>query len=163
MKQINIEKEKENFSTFIEGKKACVMSMLREDGTPFISNAPFVKVEDVFYIYISRVAEHYKLIEESQFVDVMLVADESVTHNHFATERARFKCTVENLGNEGHETIFAAFDNRHGKQIMTMLKTLDFSLFALTPVEGRYVVGFGKAFEVNPSGTKFEHVVIDKK
>ncbi|WP_342558701.1 pyridoxamine 5'-phosphate oxidase family protein [Metasolibacillus sp. FSL K6-0083] len=163
MKPINIEKEKENYLHFIEGRKTCVMSMLNDEGEPFISNSPVVKIGDTFYIYISRIADHYRFIENSKVVDMLLIADEASTHNHFATERLRFKCTPENLGNEGHETIFEAFSNTHGNQIMSLLKTLDFSLFSLTPIEGRYVVGFGKAFDVNPSGTKFEHVVVDKK
>lgn len=163
MKPVNIEKEKENFLHFIDSKKTCVMSMLNAEGEPFISNSPFVKIGDVFYIYISRIADHYRFLENSKFVDIMLIADEASTHNHFATERLRFKCVPENIGNEGHEEIFEAFSKTQGNQIMSLLKTLDFSLFALAPVEGRYVVGFGKAFEVNPSGTKFEHVVVDKK
>lgn len=163
MKPVNIEKEKENFLHFIESKKTCVMSMLNAEGEPFISNSPFVKIGDAFYIYISRIADHYRFLENSKFVDIMLIADEASTHNHFATERLRFKCVPENIGNEGHEEIFEAFSKTQGNQIMSLLKTLDFSLFALVPVEGRYVVGFGKAFEVNPSGTKFEHVVVDKK
>lgn len=163
MKPINIEKEKENFIAFMERKKSCVLSMMDDEGQPFISNAAFVKYGEAFYIYISSIAEHFNFINKSEVIDLMLVADESDTHNHFATERARFKCVPKNLGNEGNEEIFAEFSKVHGDKMMSMLRTLDFSLFALTPKEGRYVVGFGKAFNVTISGTLFEHVVIDKK
>jgi len=44
-----------------------------------------------------------------------------------------------------------------------MLRSLDFSLFELTPVAGRYVVGFGKAFTIDIANDKLIHVVIDKK
>lgn len=163
MKPVNIEKEKENFLSFMQKKKTCVISMLDEAGEPFISNAAIVKVADVFYIYISKIAEHYRFIDNSKVIDLMLVADEGDTHNHFATERARFKCVPTNLGNEGYEEVFAEFSNVHGNQIMSLLKTLDFSLFELKPIEGRYVVGFGKAFNVTVSGSMFDHVIIDKK
>ena len=46
--------------------------------------------------------------------------------------------------------------------MMTMLRGLDFSLFELTPDMGRYVVGFGLAFNTNLDGSIFEHVVVDK-
>ncbi|MEO4053814.1 pyridoxamine 5'-phosphate oxidase family protein [Solibacillus sp. CAU 1738] len=163
MKPINIEKEQENFIKFIENRKSCVLSMIDDEGQPFISNAAFVKYGEAFYIYISSIADHFNFINNSEVINLMLVADENETHNHFATERARFKCKPTNLGNEGHDEIFAEFEKVHGDKLMSLLRTLDFSLFALTPKEGRYVVGFGKAFNVTISGTLFEHVVIDKK
>lgn len=46
---------------------------------------------------------------------------------------------------------------------MDILRGLDFSLFELTPFEGRYVVGFGLAFDVTIDGKTFKHVVVDKK
>lgn len=49
-----------------------------------------------------------------------------------------------------------------GEKMMTMLRGLDFSLFELTPDMGRYVVGFGLAFNTNLDGSIFEHVVVDK-
>lgn len=47
--------------------------------------------------------------------------------------------------------------------MIDLLRGLDFSLFELTPLEGRYVVGFGKAFDVNLLENTISHVVIDKK
>jgi heme iron utilization protein len=43
-----------------------------------------------------------------------------------------------------------------------VLRGLDMSLFELSPIEGRYVVGFGQAFDVDIFGGKFDHVVVDK-
>jgi len=46
---------------------------------------------------------------------------------------------------------------------MELLRSLDFSLFELTPIEGRYVVGFGKAFTIDIAKDTLIHVVVDKK
>ncbi|WP_443136976.1 hypothetical protein [Lysinibacillus sp. JNUCC 51] len=51
----------------------------------------------------------------------------------------------------------------HNAKMMELLRTLDFSLFELTPLEGRYVVGFGKAFTIDITNDTLVHVVIDKK
>ena len=129
-KAIDIEKTKEGYLEFVEEHKNIVLNMVNEEGRPFASCAPFVKKNGKFYVYISQIAEHYRHLENSEWIDAMIIADESGTPNPFATERAR---------------------------------CLDFSLFELTPTQGRYVVGFGLAFDVDIDGDVFEHVVVDKK
>ena len=162
-KELNMEQVKQDYETFIQAKKGCVLSFVDADGKPFSSTTPFVRLNGKFYVYISRVAEHFKLMEQAQFVDVICVADEAVTANPFAPERARWQCTPTYLGNEGHEDVFALFDEVQNAKMMQLLRTLDFSLFELTPLEGRYVVGFGKAFDIDVTTDTLKHVVIDKK
>lgn len=161
-KKIDLEKNKNKYLQFIDSRKTLILSMLDNDGTPFTSCAPFVKNEGKLYVYISEVAEHYHLLEKSDVIDVFLIADEADTSNSFATERARWKCKAKNIGNDNNERIFGLFNKKHGKAMVDMLRGLDFSLFELLPDQGRYVVGFGLAFNVDITGKTFEHVVIDK-
>ncbi|RAP73443.1 HugZ family protein [Paenibacillus montanisoli] len=163
MKQPNIEETRVKYIEFIESRKSLVISTLDAEGTPFISYAPFVKVNGKLYIYISRISDHYRFVENNERIHVMMINDESATPNAFARERARWACTSENLGNEGYGAIYAAFDAKFGDKMMGMLRGLDFSLFELTPSAGRYVVGFGQAFDVDLTGDRFEHVVVDRK
>lgn len=162
-KAIDLEQVKRDYEVFIQHKKNCVLSFVDGEGKPFSSTTPFVRLNGKFYVYISRIAEHYQLMEQSEVVDFICVADEAVTANPFATERARWQCQPKNLGNEGHEEVFAAFDQLVNAKMMEMLRSLDFSLFELTPVDGRYVVGFGKAFTIDIANDTLKHVVIDKK
>ncbi|WP_391204058.1 HugZ family protein [Psychrobacillus sp. L4] len=162
-KAIDLEGNKEKYLKFVESRKNLILSLLDEEGKPFTSYAPFVKKDGKLYIYISKIAEHYDLMEKNEFVNAFLLADESTTPNKFATERVRFICTPENIGNEGHDDIFALFNSQHGEKMMEVLRGLDFSLFELTPFQGRYVVGFGMAFDLDINATVFNHVVVDKK
>lgn len=159
---IDLEKNKKNYLRFVESRNTLILSMVDDAGNPFSSCAPFIKKGGKLYIFISEVAEHYQLITKNKFVDVLLIADESETKNAFATERARWRCLPKNIGNDNKEDIFELFHNIHGKAMVEMLRGLDFSLFELIPVTGRYVVGFGMAFDVDIDGNKFSHVVIDK-
>lgn len=161
--KINLDKYKRLFLEFVEKRHTAVLSFVDGEGKPFSSMAPFVKKDNKLYIYISQVAEHYQLMKNSEMVDVLLLADESETKNPFATERVRWACKPKSLGNEGHEDIFELFNDTYSKRLMDVFRGLDFSLFELTPLQGRYVVGFGLAFDVTIDGTKFEHVVVDKK
>ena len=162
-KVIDLEKNKEKYLQFVASRKNLILNVIDEEGKPFTSCAPFIKKHGKLYIYISQIAEHYRLIESSEYVDALLVADESATNNPFATERVRWSCTPINLGNEGHEDIFELFDTNYGAKLMDVLRGLDFSLFELTPAQGRYVVGFGMAFDLDIDAKVFTHVVVDKK
>ena len=162
-KAIDIEQVKQDYEAFIQSKKNCVLSFVDSKGKPFSSTTPFVRLNGKFYVYISRVAEHYQLMDQAELVDLICVADEAVTANPFAPERARWQCQPKNLGNEGHEEIFEAFDQLFNAKMMELLRSLDFSLFELTPLEGRYVIGFGKAFTIDIANDTLIHVVIDKK
>ncbi|WP_153730436.1 HugZ family pyridoxamine 5'-phosphate oxidase [Sporosarcina obsidiansis] len=163
VKEIDLVKHKEGYLQFVESHKNIVLNMVNEEGRPFASCAPFVKKDGKFYIYISRVAEHYRHLENSEWIDAMVIADEVDTPNPFGTERARWGCQPKNIGNEGHEEVFELFNSRFNPKLMEVLRGLDFSLFELTPVQGRYVVGFGLAFDVDIDGDIFNHVVVDKK
>lgn len=162
-KPVDLEKNKEKYLQFVASRKNLVLSLIDDEGKPFSSYAPFVKKDGKLYIYISQIAEHYGLMEKNEFVDAFLIADESETANKFATERARWTCTSINLGNEGNEDIFELFNTDHGSKMLDVLRGLDFSLFELTPLQGRYVVGFGMAFNMDIDANEFTHVVVDKK
>lgn len=162
-KPVDVEKNKENYLNFIANRKNLILSLIDDEGKPFISYAPFVKKEGKLYIYISQIADHYRYMESNDYVDVLLIADESETNNKFATERVRWSCTSTNIGNDGHDDIFELFNEIHGAKMVDLLRTLDFSLFEMTPLQGRYVVGFGMAFDLDLEANLFQHVVVDKK
>ena len=149
---------KANYLSFAGSVKTLLLSTVDENGNPFISYAPFVKQDGKFYIYISRIANHFRHLENNPFVDAMLIEDESQTANLFARQRARFVCEAANVGNDGHDAIFALFGDRFGANMINMLRGLDFSLFELTAREGRYVAGFGQAYDIDLTGEAFEHV-----
>lgn len=163
VKKVDLAENRENYLNFLDTRKTLILNMLDEEGKPFSSITPFIKKDGNLYIYISQVADHYRHMENNEWIDAMVIADESETKNPFATERARWRCRPTNIGNEGHDDIFALFNSRFNANMMDVLRGLDFSLFELKPSSGRYVVGFGLAFDIDIDGQVFNHVVVDKK
>ncbi|WP_127586973.1 HugZ family pyridoxamine 5'-phosphate oxidase [Paenibacillus koleovorans] len=161
MKMLDKEMIKLQYLKFVDSVKTLVLSTVDDQGTPFVSYSPYVSKEGKLYIFISQIANHYKHLENNPSVDVMLIEDESQTANLFARQRARFVCAAVNVGNEGYDDIFEQFGERFGKNMIGMLRGLDFSLFELTVSDGRYVAGFGQAFDIDLTGEKFEHVARD--
>lgn len=163
MKTVDIDKQRGNYEQFLTSRKQMIISLIDEEGKPFTSNAPFVMKDGKFYIYVSQIAEHYQLLEKNEVADAFFIADEADTPNKFATERARWQCKATNIGNEGHEEIFSLFNEAFGEKMLDVLRGLDFSLFELAPKTGRYVVGFGLAFDLDVESDGFHHVVVDNK
>ncbi len=126
-----------------------------------ISYAPYIRNDHgPFYIYTSDLAAHTgNLIERGQ-ASVMFIGLESETSNQFARERAIFNCQAEEVlaEDETYNSVLAQLQEQFG-QVVTVLRSLpDFHLFALTPQTGRYVVGFGKAFEIDPVNGALHHL-----
>ncbi|CAM2946320.1 pyridoxamine 5'-phosphate oxidase family protein [Prescottella defluvii] len=153
----------DDYRAFLADRKTVVIATTDENGEPFMSIVPFVIHDDALYVYVSEIADHYTYLRNARAARVLIHGDEAGTPNVFATERANFACIVEQTDEAGHEAVFEKLGARTNAKMVELLRTLDFHLFRLTPQQGRYVVGFGKAFDVSFSGDRFDHVVIDKK
>ena len=128
-------------------QKTIMISSLNEGGEPFISYAPFVKVEDKVYIYLSRAAEHYFNLLKNPNVSIMMIEDEAVAKTVFARARVSFKATATMM-KEVPENIWETFGEVQGKEMVQMLRKMDFDMFELQLHKGRLVKGFGKAYDV---------------
>lgn len=157
------DKALDDYRAFLSTRKTVVIATRDENGDPFLSIAPFVVHDDAVYVYVSEVADHYAYLRDAQTVRILIHGDESAAANVFGVERVSFVCDVAQTPEEGHDAVFEKFAEHTNAKLVETLRGLDFHLFRLTPQAGRYVVGFGKAFEVSFDGGRFEHVVIDKK
>lgn len=157
------EKSRDAYRTFLAERKTVVISTTDENGAPFLSIVPFAIHEDSLYIYVSEIADHYAYLRDAEAACVLIHEGESESVNLFGIQRVRFDCTVTQCVEEGHDTVFEKLGARTNAKMVDLLRTLDFHLFRLTPQQGRYVGGFAKAFDVSFDGTRFEHIVIDKK
>lgn len=162
-KEIDLAEQQQAYQTFLQTQKTVMISSITAEGLPLISYAPYILNEGKLYIYISRISDHYASIQQSECIQAMLIADEVHSPNLFARERLRFVCRPRLVEEHTHEVVFQQFEEKFKKPMIDLLRGLDFSLFELTPLEGRYVVGFGKAFDVNLLENTISHVVIDKK
>lgn len=131
------------------------MATLSAHGLPAISYAPFVRdTAGGFYIFVSGLASHTQDLLRNPHVAVMLIADEQASRQIFARTRATWQCIAELVGRD--EVIFAqmldALESRFGSVVKLLRGLGDFTLFRLQPQSGRFVMGFGQAFELTGEG-----------
>ena len=152
----------ESFTRFKQNVQTLQLSTLTSDGKPYASYSPFV-VDELgnFYIFISQLAAHTQNLINNPQASILLIQDESDTRQIFARQRINYQCDVEvvNADEADYVSRLDAMQTRFGS-VMELLKTLpDFILFRLTPYQGQYVVGFGKAYKLIGTGLlELEHI-----
>lgn len=143
----------------LNNQKSLMISSLNEQKEASISYAPFVMLGGNIYIYISKTAPHYNNLSNNKDCAVMIIEDEKDSKTIFARARVSFNCEAKKLESDT-EKIFEKFDEVHNKEMMMVLKNMDFDIFKLSIKNGRLVKGFGQAFDVLPNGDEFKLVQV---
>jgi len=165
LSEIKMENEKylNDCEALLSRFASLMLSTVNSKGEPLASFAPFVEKDGVFYIFVSLLADHTVNMLDNPMASVMLIANEQESKNIFARERAVVQVAIEEVEVQSAiaNTVFELMEQSHGKTVK-MLRTLsDFKLLQLTPIKGRYVVGFGKAFEWNVQKKTMTHISSD--
>lgn len=137
--------------TLISSLKSVQLATLSPEKHPEISYAPYLKVANSFFIYISELATHTQNLKKHPNLSLMFIEDESSCNTVFARKRLTLKCSSE-LIERKHELwqpTLHAFELAQGPTI-ELLKTLpDFCLFELKADTGTFVKGFGQAYTLS--------------
>lgn len=143
---------KKEMREFIDEFGSVVLSTLSEKGEPIASYAPLLRDGDRCYIYVSEVSEHYgSLVSNPDNVEVLFLEDESKAKSVILRKRLRFRARAKfvDRGSE-FDRVFDNFIEKTGGGggIKTIRKMMDFHLVALEFGKGRFVKGFGQAYNV---------------
>lgn len=127
------------------------LATIGENGEAEISYAPFLPVETVFYLFVSRLSRHTANMQRTGQAAIMFIQPEAEAANIFARKRLIYNCRVTEVfrDDQGYSEVLDAMQDRFG-DIVGLLRSLpDFHLMALKPSRGQYVAGFGQAFSVD--------------
>ena len=139
------------YQALITSQQTLILSTVNQNLQPEISYAPYVQdKQGVFHIFVSELASHTANLLQSAHASIMVVRDESQSRNLFARERVTYQCRANDiaLSEPASETPLAQLQEQFGETIKLLRTLADFHLIALTPETGRYVAGFGKAYDL---------------
>ncbi|MEQ1527828.1 MAG: pyridoxamine 5'-phosphate oxidase family protein [Methylococcales bacterium] len=142
----------QRYQALIAAQQTLLLSTASADAVPDLSYAPFVRdSEGVFYIYVSDMAQHTGNLLHNPRASVLFIRPESDSANLFARERAQINCSVHEISRVAaiYHTQLQALQDKFGEVVGILRSLPDFHLFALRPEQGRYVLGFGKAFNIH--------------
>lgn len=141
------------YQTFPAQHRSLILSTVDGKGNPEASYAPFTQNEAYrFYIFVSGLSSHTANLQQTGKASILLIEDEANSDQIFARRRLSYACQAEFLSRDEvyWSQIADSFQARFGP-IIDMLRQLnDFQIVQLTPTAGRFVVGFGAAYQVDP-------------
>ena len=137
------------FESFKSSIKTLCLSTVTGENKPAASYAPFFEDDEGnFYIFVSQLASHTQDLLSNPIAGVLLMEDEAKSRQLFARQRISYQCDVDIIrpDDKHFNQILDAFERRQGNTVALLRTLSDFILFRLKPYEGRYVLGFGKAY-----------------
>ncbi|NVK41950.1 MAG: pyridoxamine 5'-phosphate oxidase family protein [Oceanospirillaceae bacterium] len=136
---------------FIASRRMLCIASLTRDGRPHASTAPFLASDGCFYLLLSDLSEHAINLRAYSQASVLLQADEVDTRQPFARLRLSFEVEVVLI--ERDQPLWRSrierMRERFGAIVDQLVQLQDFNLFELRPSRGRYVKGFGRAYELD--------------
>jgi heme iron utilization protein len=150
------------YQGFTSQFQTAIIATVSKDGIPNASYAPFVMDDQKnIYIYVSGLSTHTQNLNAVPQASVLFIEDESKTQQAFARRRLNYECTAS-LAQRDTATwlqIISDFETRFGNIIQLLTTLPDFRIFQLKPNSGRFVVGFGAAYDIDPNDlNKLIHV-----
>ena len=142
------------YQTFTDPFKSVVLGTVSAAGQPQASYAPFVKDEvGNLYVFVSGLSAHTQNLTAIGKVSALFVEDEAQTPQIFARKRLSYDCTATLIARDSEHwrSLVQQFEDRFGNIIEVMKGLADFRIFQLQPQSGRFVLGFGAAYDVDPN------------
>ncbi|CZF81008.1 heme utilization protein HutZ [Grimontia marina] len=136
---------------FRDSRNTLQLGTVDKEGKPHTSYAPFAFSEMGYYILVSDLATHGQNLKHRKAVSIMMIEDESEARSIFARRRLSFDTNAELIERDSEHwtTAIQVMRDRLGEMIDNLSQLGDFNLYRLNPVIGRYVKGFGQAFDVS--------------
>lgn len=134
--------------------KSLMLSTMNPDGTPHASFAPFVMdKQHQIYLYTSALATHTQNLLSGDRASALIIADEAISPQIFARQRITYDCQVNPLTRDDPQWPLTVdrFEQRFGNIIQILRQLPDFQVFQLVPRQGRFVMGFGAAYDIDPT------------
>jgi len=138
------------FKNFDKDKYSLIVSTISLDNEPLTNYAPFVKIDNDYYIAVSSKLPHYTNIINTKKAHILIIEDESTASHIYGRKRLYFSatCKIE----DDCETIYKLFDERYGDTLSFLRNMKDFRVIKMTPKERSLVLGFGAAYIMNIDG-----------
>jgi hypothetical protein len=93
---------------------------------------------------------HAVNLQVNRSASVLIIEDEDTAGELFARLRVNYRVEASQIphATPEYESGIGILRARHGERIDNLSQLQDFHLFRLQPVGGRYVKGFGRAYDI---------------
>lgn len=137
------------------------LATLASTQSPESSYAPFVWLDQDPFLYLSDLASHTGNLRRDPAISLMLIEDEAQARNLFARRRIYLQGTAQCIArdNDLFKPALAEFHRRFGAVMEVIEPLADFHLFRVSAHRGRFIRGFGQAYELSGEGLEqLQHI-----
>ena len=144
IKQIELKKKK-----LIENNNSIIISVNEDDVTD-LGYAPYIVYENYYYIFVSELSTHVKLLLKKNVGTFMIINDETISQNIWARFRLKFSAKIEVIirDSEDFSIVCEKIRYKHGKTMNLIKQFSDFHLIKIIPSRGTFISGFGNAYNL---------------
>ncbi len=151
MMPIKFDKEqiKKEIEEFRGSFKSVILGTKSKDGEIDVTYAPYLDYKGEGYIYISEIGDHFDNLKDNPQFEIMFLQDEKEAASVLVRKRLRYNVTAEfKERDEKFNTILDLFEEKVGEGMKIVRKMQDFHLVKLNIANGRFVKGFGQAYNL---------------
>lgn len=141
---------RDTYQNLRDGFDTVLLATVGKEGVPEASYAPYVIINGRYYVYVSELAAHTGNMLTTGKVGLLFIENECDAKSLFARRRLASRADVVEISRSGVEfgQVLEAFTDKFGAIIDTLRDLQDFRLMQLTPSSGRFVSGFGRAYNI---------------
>ena len=144
--------------SLLEKQKVFMLATLNQQHMPEASMTPFVFYQQVFWVFVSQLSSHTDNLAKRPDLSVLINENINNTLNPFMVQRASIACRATHAAPEEIDKVLAVMSDRLGETVSLLRQLPDFHLFKLEPKQGRFIAGFGKAFDIDFASMTLQHV-----
>jgi putative heme iron utilization protein len=128
------------------------LATLSHKGLPAASHAPLVWFDSHCYLFLSELASHTRHLTANPAIGLILV--EAETSSPFARQRITVQGEVEIIARDEplFKSVLQQFHDQFGDIMQVIEPLADFRLFRVNADSGRFIRGFGQAYEIGGDG-----------
>lgn len=146
----------ETLARLIRNTRIATLGTLHE-GEPNLAMVAYAFAEDfsALYIHVSKLGKHTRDMESDARVSFLIAQTDDSRADPQTLARVSLQCTASVLARDASN--YAYIKNLYLKRFLEAEQFFslgDFNLWELTPRNGRFVAGFGQAFNLVPDHLK---------
>ena len=136
-----------SLSSLLSDSNSLTLATVNQQGDPEASYAPFIFIEDRFYVFLSDLASHTQNLRQKTQAG-LVVCSPKTAKNPFVQQRLSCQCKAEVVPREEAKfnMVITQLRERFGNIVETLSELGDFYLFELEPIQGQFIAGFGQAY-----------------
>ena len=147
----DIESARRDYLKLRDQSSSVHLATLSHDTSPEASYAPCVWFGGNCYILLSELASHTRNLRNDPSIGLLLVEPESAAGNAFARKRVSLNGKVQVVArdHDSYQAVMGEFHRRFGEVMQLIAPLPDFHLFRIDVQSGKFIRGFGQAYELS--------------